>query len=390
MVTLTGLALALVATAVPGAGAAAPDAPSAAAQRARYAVTATLVEDLVAPGDTVRVTGRVRPAAPRARVSLQQRADGRWQQVSTARLDRRSRYRASVVLTEPGPARLRVVKAGGRGTRAGVSPTRTVTVSTVEPAPETRPLTDREQDHLTAYQAGTGVVRFDAGARVGDVEVGSILAAGYAPATPAGLLRRVTETSRTASGGWRFDTEQASLEDAVGQTLGTEHVTGHLVAQQVTPARGVSVDQPHAGRWTGSVGLPPLDFNLKQEITVSQQDAGDLHGSGVLTVNTHLSFDARAEMTWDQEWFSLKRAGLALHTQLAQESTVSITGRVGGTFEKSLGTVYRVYEFPLGPVVVVVVDSSDIPFRLEGTVDAGGQPRQHLQREQRPRLQLRP
>ena len=232
-----------------------------------FQVTASLDRDQVLVGSAVTVRGRVLPAAPHYPVVLQQQDGDTWRTVATATLGAGSRYEISTVLDDIGSVRLRVVKAARGPQELGISPVLEASADTVELAAETMVLADADVAALTSYDATTGGLTFGPGAALGDVQVGSILAAGYSTKTPEGLLRRVTAVTRTADGGWSLRSEQSNVEAAIGRTLGEQQATATVVAQTVTPQAGVLLDGSSRARtFRGAVSLPTLEFGLAKEL----------------------------------------------------------------------------------------------------------------------------
>ena len=118
---LTALAPVLALT-----GPTATAAPSASDARAAapYAVSAKINRaEVVAGEDTVRITGRVRPAAAGKPVVLQQRAEGskRWKKSGTAKVKATGRFVLKDDPSSPGVRFYRVLKPAGNGLAAGRS-----------------------------------------------------------------------------------------------------------------------------------------------------------------------------------------------------------------------------------------------------------------------------
>lgn len=118
---LTALAPALALT-----GPTAAAAPSAGDARAAapYTVVAKINRaEVVADEDTVRVTGRVKPAAAGQAVVLQQRAEGskRWKKSGTAKVRSTGRFVLKDDPSSPGVRFYRVLKPAGNGLAAGKS-----------------------------------------------------------------------------------------------------------------------------------------------------------------------------------------------------------------------------------------------------------------------------
>ena len=91
-----------------------------------YRVGVKLSDTHIVTGDTVRVSGNVRPLTT-GNVVIQQRVGGKWRKLRSVRLVTSS-YATTLRFNKPGVTRLRVVKAGGNGHKKGTSKTRTVRV----------------------------------------------------------------------------------------------------------------------------------------------------------------------------------------------------------------------------------------------------------------------
>lgn len=107
---VAAVALALGATGVTTA--LAPSAATETPSPSKYVVFAQPSAEFVEVGDTFRVTGRVRPRAPGARVWLLQRLQGsrRWTRTDSDRLDRRGRFVLADRPSVPGLRSYRVLK----------------------------------------------------------------------------------------------------------------------------------------------------------------------------------------------------------------------------------------------------------------------------------------
>lgn len=97
--------------------------PAEAAPRPRVGVSVS--KGTVTVGSPLRVTGRVRPAAPGRRVQVQELRGVGWRTIARPTVNRNSRYRATVYLNRTGSVALRVRTTGRNG---AVSPTRRVRV----------------------------------------------------------------------------------------------------------------------------------------------------------------------------------------------------------------------------------------------------------------------
>jgi hypothetical protein len=165
------------------------------------------------PGKPVTSHGRVRPAAPRAVITLQVRALGRWRTVRRARLSRRSTYAFSYRPAGVGGHLLRVVKAKSARHARGVSPLRLVTVAGRKSA--------RSIGRAVAVRLGPVLVRAPAGA----IKAGQTLSvtAGAAPGYPApGAL---------SVGGGQYTVSSSQGEPASPVTVTVSYDPGLLTAK---------------------------------------------------------------------------------------------------------------------------------------------------------------
>lgn len=95
-----------------------------------YTVSMNVSDTTIVTGQTVQVSGKVRPRAPRKRVLVQVRTATRWVTRSRPLLSRRSTYSSRIRLHQEGAFSIRVVKPGSRRIKRGVSGLRVVRVLT--------------------------------------------------------------------------------------------------------------------------------------------------------------------------------------------------------------------------------------------------------------------
>jgi hypothetical protein len=89
----------------------------------RYVVTVSASTDKADVGQTFTLSGKVTPRARGEKVQVQRFTGGLWTTVAKARLNRHSRYTATVAVAAPGDNLYRVVKPRSDGHRKGISPT---------------------------------------------------------------------------------------------------------------------------------------------------------------------------------------------------------------------------------------------------------------------------
>jgi hypothetical protein len=104
------------------------------AEAAPYRVSMKLSDTNVSVGDTVKVSGQVRPLTT-GRVKVQSRKAGVWKTVKRVRLVA-STYATNIKLTQSGVTFLRVVSAGSKGHAGGTSKVRNVRVTSNSTNPQ--------------------------------------------------------------------------------------------------------------------------------------------------------------------------------------------------------------------------------------------------------------
>jgi hypothetical protein len=92
----------------------------------RYVVTISSSAARADVGQSVTLTGKVTPKAKGQRVKVQRLSSTGWTTVARPRLNRHSRYRATVTVSGPGDNRYRVVKPRSDGHKKGISPVVTI------------------------------------------------------------------------------------------------------------------------------------------------------------------------------------------------------------------------------------------------------------------------
>jgi phospholipase C len=98
-------------------------------ERVRALITLKPSSTTITGGSSVTLSGRVRPAHRRARLSIQQLEGRRWKTVRRVRLDRHSRYRATFSLSQGGSAELRAeLAATSRNARSYSAPVSVTTL----------------------------------------------------------------------------------------------------------------------------------------------------------------------------------------------------------------------------------------------------------------------
>ena len=102
-------------------------APADAASR--YSVSVAVGADRADVGQGVVLSGKVGPKAKGERVKVQRLVGTAWTTVARVKLNRHSRYTATVTVAAPGDNLFRVLKPRSDGHKAGASPTVTATAA---------------------------------------------------------------------------------------------------------------------------------------------------------------------------------------------------------------------------------------------------------------------
>lgn len=97
-------------------------------KRKAYRVTASGNTAAVTLGGAVKVRGKVRPKARHQRVSVQELINDTWTTVSTKKLTKKSKYKATFFPSNAGAVQYRVCKSAFRRVAAGCSAPSTVSV----------------------------------------------------------------------------------------------------------------------------------------------------------------------------------------------------------------------------------------------------------------------
>lgn len=186
-----------------GLGSATPAAALAAGGKpVAFAVQATPSFKVLVPGQTMMITGRVRPSAPGQRVQLQASLRGHWRTISTTALSAKSGFRFAHKWRTLGNYRLRVLKAGTGRARLGASRTFSVQVA--------RTMSARSSGHSVHLSLGAVSVSAPAGA----------IRAGQTLTVSAGGSNGAREgASSIVSGPYRVSTSQGEPRSPVTVTF---------------------------------------------------------------------------------------------------------------------------------------------------------------------------
>ncbi|MEV0808115.1 fibronectin type III domain-containing protein [Micromonospora sp. NPDC050200] len=202
-------------------------------------------------------------------------------------------------------------------------------------------------------------------------EVGEVLTAGVTPATPDGLLVKVTDTGADEHGRPVLTTEPATLQEAFG--AGHFSVSAPLSAADVVPA-GTPVRPDQAAltpdriqrRLTGGESVSAVGQPIDKAVSCS--------GGGSVKVVGSVSVSPSVDLSVEWGWFSLKSATFT--GTLSQDASLTATAQAASGC--SLGPVpllltpirFAPITFSIGPVPVVVTPQLQFYLSASGTVSA--------------------
>jgi hypothetical protein len=273
-----------------------------AAPNPKYRVGISLTDTNVTKGESVLVSGRVRPLTT-GTVLLQRRKNGNWSTLRRIRLVA-STYAANVRMTQTGVTFLRVVAPGGKGHKKGVSKVRTVRV--VDRA-------SNPQIATATLPAGTLGAPYSAQVRTSDGRAGtwSIGAGALPPGLSINPSTGVISGTPTAAGAHQFgvyfrDTDGRVAAKVYSVTVG-EAGEAPLISTASLPngMKGAAYSarlqsrNNVAGTWSISQGALPAGLGLnngsgvisgtptalgKSDFTVRFQDAAGNVGTRALSI----------------------------------------------------------------------------------------------------------
>jgi len=203
-----------------------------------------------------------------------------------------------------------------------------------------------------------------------ELEIGDVLVMGITDKTPYGLLRKVTDVTRSnrADEEVTVQTEAAKLEDAVEQ--GAFELERSLTASEVT--RSIShVDGVRliSGTSRGS-GLYSFEYTL-DAVLYDGDNNPDTHYDNI-EANGSLNFDYDIIFNGEIKWFTLQSLLFKNIVTLEEELGVTIGGDLV-SFDESyeLMTLYFTpIPVPLGPVVIFLTPQIDLIAGVEGNIYA--------------------
>ena len=332
-----------------------------------WIVTATPRSAYLLAGGSTRVDVSVEPRAAGAAVVLQRRGAHGWSSVATRHLDHRSATSFPVRLTAAGVARYRVVKRGGHGLRPGTSAVQQIEAGRVALSPGTQVVTAEEADQLRSYRPATGQLVVGPGPLAARLQPGDIVSSAVTAATPEGMLRRVTSATYLPSGATVLETRQATVAEAVGATDGPLHIKGTVVARSLPAGAHV---RSRASRRAPLVLSQRFHTELTEQgsTTPLQYPGGKLEvsGPGTLVVDAGVAISTDAELDWDQGWTGINKVRMVLHNRLDSDASFTDTGSLAVAADFDFARWPGVISFAIGPLVVIIINTTSVPFTLEG------------------------
>lgn len=226
----------------------------------RYKVKLSISDQTPLVGQRIGLSGRVKPAAPGARVKVQARAGGTgWVTISRPHLSKKSTYHASVTFPRAGSVDVRVVKPGSRNAESGASPAHHLRVSTPVGGPQISTSSLPNAVLSRAYSATIQIADHRGGtfAIAGDLPAGLTLNAstGVISGTPAKVEKKeFTVGFRDAAG--RVVTKALSI--TVDETYLITSIK--LPSWTVSHSHSTTLKAKIPGTWSIPVHLLPRGF----------------------------------------------------------------------------------------------------------------------------------
>jgi len=254
----------------------------------------------------------------------------------------------------------------------------------------TEVLTSEELSALRSFDSGTGRLTMHRAGRAGEgIAVGDVIAAAPSRQAPEGILRKVTRVDAYTDN-LVYETQSATVAEAVGNTNGPVHVQGVPVAMTVNPSRGVSVHRMHlsedhratATRLPGG-GLQvraferitnPVQYDMgKVTLKVKQEFKGsETDGlSGALSLEGEIESSAAADLALDVSPFGVKQVRLQVTPRVGAKLTGSMEGAIEiFKREAEIGSTDRLWYFQVGPVPIALTDRQTV--KLGATAKISG------------------
>lgn len=204
--------------------------------------------------------------------------------------------------------------------------------------------------------------------QIGNLKAGDVLVLGVTPATPEGLLRRVTGVQKNPDGSTTLQTGPASLEDAVekGSVSYSKEFTVNDVVSEVTTAKGVGKALP--------LTLDPGEFSLElKDVVLYDRDGKDETKGDQITANGLITFKPSAEFKIAIDSFTLKQFSFSVTGAQSSNLTVKAGVPLPEIDSKKLLKRYNLgtKTFFIGYVPVVVTYELGIYVGMKGEVSLG-------------------
>ncbi|MFJ4264868.1 S-layer homology domain-containing protein [Paenarthrobacter nicotinovorans] len=213
-----------------------------------------------------------------------------------------------------------------------------------------------------------------------DIKANDVLVSGATTGTPNGLLARVVQVVRDPAGNTLVKTKPATLPEAVVSTGGLLEVTGTPVSSEFIPEPDVTIDpapasagpdlahplnqaRPYA---TATADVYSRSFSWKKTFK-SEAKSPNLTGTGSLAIESSIKTSAKAKMTLETGFLSLKEASVVLTPSTSASHSIKVAGNLVGKISAPLGELNSAFTFMAGPVPVVVTTQLAVSANL--TVD---------------------
>jgi inhibitor of cysteine peptidase len=246
--------------------------------------------------------------------------------------------------------------------------TTTTSGTTVIPV-TTKVLDDNSLTKIATIAADQSSITFtETTSTIGNLRAGDVLVLGVSPATPEGLLKKVTAVQRSAEGITTVQTGPATLEDAV-QKASVNHsraFSASDVISDVTVAKGVRKALPLTAG-SDSISL------ILDDVVVYDRDENLETKEDQITVKGTIGFKPTVEMTIDIESSVLKKFSFAVSGEQASDLTIKAGVPFPGLDKKLLLKSYNLgtQVFRIENVPVVVSYELGIYVGVKGNISLG-------------------
>ncbi|WP_309073975.1 S-layer protein, partial [Paenarthrobacter sp.] len=185
---------------------------------------------------------------------------------------------------------------------------------------------------------------------------------------------------RDPGGNTLVKTKPATLPEAVVSTGGLLEVSGTPVSSEFIPEPDVVVEPDAAPTATRPDMAQPFaeatadiysrSFAWKKTFK-SESKSPNLTGTGSLTVESSIKASAKAKMTLETGFLSLKEASVVVTPSTSASHSIKVGGTLEGEISAPLGELNSVFTFMAGPVPVVVTTELGVAANL--TVEGAAQ-----------------